>query len=282
MSLELLSVTSLPINDIAVGTDRLRSASEAEVAALVDLITEFGQTTPILVRRKKSGFVLVDGLHRLEATRRVGLSDIPVRAYTMTDDDAQMLEASQNLIGGLSPLDDAVFLAAWKRAHLRKHPETAQGVAGAMAKHGLQRNSSSFAEIVATKRAVSVRQVRKVIAAGDRLDPASIAGLRQASRPITFKDVEEIGRIGGTEEREAVIFRFSVGNAKSISEARRSLKAEAGGPVAIKDPVDVQLMGLLNAWSRSTKAARRRFVDQRFDDLAQLLADAAAERGDAA
>lgn len=273
MTLELLpTITSLPIADIDVGTDRLRGASEAEVAALVGLIAEFGQTTPILVRRKKSGFVLVDGLHRLEATRRSGLAEIPVRAYTMTDDEAQMLEASQNLIGGLSPLDDAVFLAAWKRAHLKKHPETARGVAGGLARQGQQANSSSFAEIVAAKRAVSVRQVQKVIAAGERLNAANIAGLRQCTRPMTFKDVETIAKIGEPSERDAVIFRFSVGNAKSIGEARRSLAAENSGvEVIAKDPVDEVFKALSTIWARAPKAAKRRFAEDHGTELLALL-----------
>jgi ParB family transcriptional regulator, chromosome partitioning protein len=276
MTLELLStITSLPISEITVGTDRLRGASEAEVAALVDLIHEFGQTTPILVRRKKSGFVLVDGLHRLEATRRAGLGDIPVRAYTMTDEEAQMLEASQNLIGGLSPLDDAVFLAAWKRAHLKKHPETARGISGALAKHGLQANSSSFAEIVAAKRAVSVRQVQKVIAAGERLNAANIAGLRQCARAMTFKDVETIAKIGEAEERDAVIFRFSFGNAKSIGEARKSLAIERGGiQPTVKDPVETDFLALSALWARAHKTAKRRFVEQYESELSRLKNEA--------
>lgn len=272
MTLELLpTITNLLITEIEVGADRLRGVSEAEVVALVDLIAEFGQTTPILVRRKKSGFVLVDGLHRLEATRRAGLAEIPVRAYKMTDDEAQMLEASQNLIGGMSPLDDAVFLAAWKRAHLRKHPETARGVSGALAKHGLQRNSSSFAEIVAAKRAVSVRQVRKIIAAGDKLDAQSLASLRASSRVATFKDVEAIGKIGDDDERKAVILRFAVGNAKSISEARRTLAAESlGVEPTVNDPVEAAFKALSSAWARAPMAAKRRFLHEHSDELAEL------------
>lgn len=275
MTLEHLpSITSLPLGQIIVGADRLRGTSEAEVAALVELIAEFGQTTPILVRRKKSGFVLVDGLHRLEATRRAGLSEIPVRAYTMTDDEAQMLEASQNIVGGLSPLDDAVFLSAWKRAHLRKHPETARGVAGALAKHGMQGNSSSFAEIVAAKRAITVRQVRKIIAAGDKLDPDGLAHLRRCARPITLKDVETIGKIGDAEERAAVILRLSVGNAKSAAEARRTLAAEnAGVQPPVKDPVDTAFKAMASLWARAPKAAKRRFVEEFANEVGVMLAD---------
>lgn len=256
------TITELPVGDIAIGS-RLRPVSEAEVAALVELMSEFGQTTPILVRKKKAGFFLIDGMHRLEATKRAGLPTIPVRVYEMTDTDARLLEASQNLVGGMSPLDDAVFLAAWKRAYLEKHPETAGGVAGALAKHGLQANSSSFAEIVAAKRAISVRQVQKVIAAGEKLQPGEPHQLRKAPRPITLADLAEISKIGEATERYDVVAALSEGRAKSAAEARRVYRARMGGvQPTVQDPVEVQFLALLNAWNRASAAARKRFRDE--------------------
>lgn len=255
------TVTDLPVAEIIIG-HRLRPFAEAEVLALVDLIAEFGQTTPILVRRTKKGFVLVDGLHRLEATKRSGLEMIPVRAYRMTDEDAQLLETSQNLVGGLSPLDDAVFLAAWKRAHLAKHPETAQGVAGALAKHGLQRTSKSFAEIVAAKRAVGAHQIRKIIAAGEKLGVDS-ARLRHAKNPITLADLIEISKIGQPTERYDVVDALITGKAKSAGEARRAWAArERGDETPVKDPVEEAFIALSKAWARAPMAAKKRFLMQ--------------------
>lgn len=267
---ELLpTITELSVAEITVG-QRLRPFSEAEVLALVDLMAEFGQTTPIIVRRTKKGFVLVDGLHRLEATKRSGLETIPVRAYRMTDADAQLLETSQNLVGGLSPLDDAVFLAAWKRAHLAKHPETAQGVAGALARHGLQANSSSFAEIVAAKRAVGVRQVQKIIAAGEKLGVDS-ARLRQAKNPITLKDLIDISKIGDVTERYSVVDALIGGTAKSAAEARRTWAAkEKGEEPAVKDPVEAAFIALSKAWARAPMAAKRRFFHEHSKEIAEM------------
>jgi ParB family transcriptional regulator, chromosome partitioning protein len=261
MAMKLLPiVVELPVDNIQIG-ERARPFSEPEVAALVDLIEEFGQTTPILVRRTKAGFVLVDGLHRLEATKRSGLAKIPVRAYEMTDIEARMLEASQNLVGGLSPLDDAVFLAVWKKAHLEKYPETAPGVAGALARHGLQGNSSSFAEIVATKRAISVRQVRKIIAAGDRLGRNDLTLLRSSPNAITLKDLEAIGKIGDDGQRARIVARMASGEAKSVKDAWRHIAAEDSGEKApVKDPVEAAFNALSKAWERAPMVARRRFL----------------------
>lgn len=265
----LPSITELPVSEIIIG-ERIRPFSEVEVLALVDLIREFGQTTPILVRRTKSGYELVDGLHRLEATKRAGLETIPVRVYTMTDEDARLLEASQNLIGGLSPLDDAVFLAVWKKTHLEKHPETAGGVAGGLARQGQQRNSSSFAEIVANKRAISVRQVRKIIAAGERLGRNDLTLLRSAPQPMTLKDLEAIGKISETNERERIVSLLAAGAAKSVSEARRQIASESGVEAPEKDQAEAAFQALVKAWERAPMAARRRFMHEFADDLADL------------
>jgi ParB family transcriptional regulator, chromosome partitioning protein len=271
MTMKLLStITELPVVDIMIG-ERTRPFSGAEVSALVELIDEFGQTTPILIRRIKTGFVLVDGLHRLEATKRSGLPTIPVRCYEMTDVDARMLEASQNLVGGLSPLDDAVFLAVWKRAHLEKYPETAGGVAGALAKHGLQTNSSSFAEIVAAKRSIGIRQVQKIIAAGEKLDRNDLTLLRSSPNAVTLKDLEAISKIGDEGQRARIIARMAAGDAKSVKDACRFIVAEElGQPHPVKDPVEEAFKALSAAWVRAPMAAKRRFVDEHREAIAQV------------
>lgn len=266
------TVTELPVADIQIGY-RLRDVSEAEVEALISLIKEFGQTTPILIRKKKAGYFLVDGMHRLEATKRCGIATIPVRVYEMTDDDAAMLEASQNLVGGMNALDDAVFLAAWKKAHLHKHPETARGIPGALAKNGLQTNSSSFAEIVAQKRGVTVRQVQKIIKAGEALGLQTIR-LRHAPRPVTLKDLLELAKIGEPDERLAVIDMLHCGESKSASEARRVWKAKSAGvQPTLKDPVEEAFLALQKLWSRAPKEAKRRFLETVEPEASRMIHD---------
>ena len=49
--------------------------------------------------------------------------------------------SSANLAGaGLTPLDDAVFLAAWKAAYDEAHPEIKAGHAGAAKQWKMPRN----------------------------------------------------------------------------------------------------------------------------------------------
>lgn len=279
MALELLpTITELDIKDIVVG-ERLRPVSEAEVAALIEVIKEFGHTTAVLVRRKKACFELVDGMHRLEATRRVGLNRIPVRVYTMTDLDQRELEATQNLAGAMSPLEDAVFLAAWRKAYQERHPETARGVAGALAKHGLQRNSSSFAETVARKRGIGIRQVNKITAAGEKITKEERDLFYGSDYQPTIADLEAIAKLKEPGERSSVVRRLVYGNARSAVEARKSLLQESGALQApVKDPVEDGFNALKKALDRAPKEALRRALEIHFDTIAPLVEEIAERR----
>ncbi len=60
------------IDDIYVPAKRRVTLNLAGVEALATAILEEGQRRPILVRRDKERFVLVDGLQRLEACKALG------------------------------------------------------------------------------------------------------------------------------------------------------------------------------------------------------------------
>jgi ParB-like chromosome segregation protein Spo0J len=60
------------IADIYVPAKRRKDLDEANVAALAESILEEGMKVPIQVRKDGGRFVLVAGLHRLEACRALG------------------------------------------------------------------------------------------------------------------------------------------------------------------------------------------------------------------
>ena len=57
---------------IRVPAKRQRDLDAARVEALAEDILENGQKVPIRVRPDGDGFILVEGLHRLEAMRALG------------------------------------------------------------------------------------------------------------------------------------------------------------------------------------------------------------------
>ncbi len=61
-----------PIADIYVPTKHRTTLNPKTVDELAESILQDGLRTPILVRRDGQRFVLVEGLHRLEACRKLG------------------------------------------------------------------------------------------------------------------------------------------------------------------------------------------------------------------
>jgi len=61
---------------IRVPVKRVKTLDRARVDALAESMLEVGQKTPIMVRPDGDGFVLIEGLHRLEACRALGETTI--------------------------------------------------------------------------------------------------------------------------------------------------------------------------------------------------------------
>lgn len=269
----LMQINRVPVADV-IERDRLRPVSEAGVQSLIASIEEVGvMKDAIHVRKKKDGkLYLMAGSHRLEVARRLGWPEIEAKVWTdVTDDWARLIEIDDNLAGAeMNALDTAVFLASRKAVYERLHPEVKRGVAGAVARWDATEPSSvAFATATAEKFGLTERQVRKIVAAGVRLGPDEVAKLRAAPRPVTLKDLTEIGKIGAPTDRYDVVRLLAQGEAKSAKEAMCALKS--GGAAPVKDPVDDAFKALNHAWARAPMAARRRFVELNGPALAAIL-----------
>ena len=67
---------TFPIANIYVPTARRATLNPATVDEIAESILQKGQQSPILVRRDGERFVLVEGLHRLEACKKLGEATI--------------------------------------------------------------------------------------------------------------------------------------------------------------------------------------------------------------
>jgi sulfiredoxin len=74
----VLKKQMLAIQDVYVPMQRRQMLDPQKVQALAASITEKGQEAPILVRPAGNRFVLVEGLHRLEACKALGETTVPV------------------------------------------------------------------------------------------------------------------------------------------------------------------------------------------------------------
>ena len=62
----------LKTDEVYVPVKRMKTLDRAVVDDIAESMLENGQLTPILVRRGKDRYVLVEGLHRLEACKALG------------------------------------------------------------------------------------------------------------------------------------------------------------------------------------------------------------------
>ena len=87
---------TLPIDRIQVGPLH-RSLSQETVAVLANSMKEIGLQTPITVWANGDDPLLVTGLHRLEAGKKLDWDSIPVSFVTMDETGREMWEISENL-----------------------------------------------------------------------------------------------------------------------------------------------------------------------------------------
>ncbi len=264
--------TDVQIDRLVIPDDRLRPVGEEKVRALMALIEEFGFIVPITVRRASGRITLVDGLHRTTAMQRLGRETIPAIEIDGTLAKARGVEVASNLVAGMTPLQDAIFLAEWEKVYVELHPETKGGIAGARAKHGMQRTNLSFAELVAESRQVTPRQIRRIVAAAEALTRDEARSLQGAGVRLPISDIQIIGKITDPDERLATIQKLALGAAKSASAARRAWRAEIGeDTVSLQAPEqhrdEQALKALRDGWNRCSAAVRRKFATEFGDEI---------------
>ena len=72
----MLKRESFPIERIYVPAKRHAMLDRARVNVIAESMLVSGQTTPIIVRADGARFVLIEGLHRLEAAKALGETTI--------------------------------------------------------------------------------------------------------------------------------------------------------------------------------------------------------------
>ncbi|MBW4708660.1 ParB/RepB/Spo0J family partition protein [Roseobacter sp. YSTF-M11] len=271
-------LNTLEIDIDAIRTDgRLRPFSETAVTSLIASIKEIGLQSEIHVRKvaHQDGILrLIAGGHRIEAFRRMKRQKIPCKVWDCTDDWAMLAEIDDNLAHtDLNPLDLAVFLAERKAVYERMYPETraVSGAALAAKRWDATDNMAvaSFVTSTADKMNQSERTIRRLVSAGQALDPEAISMLRSAPHRVTLADLQALAKCA-PDDRPVICRELSLGKAKSAKEVLDRRKQP--GTAAV-DPVDKAHRKLYEAYARAPKDARRRFVRDFSEELQSFLAE---------
>lgn len=105
------------LSDVTVPAHRARGLNTEAVGSLVASIQRIGLQTPITLRYDQDAdeIMLVAGLHRLEAARRLGWETIPAIYTDGTPDEARMWEIAENLHrADLSAVERAEHVNEWR------------------------------------------------------------------------------------------------------------------------------------------------------------------------
>jgi len=200
------------ISEIRVNPERREARAEA-VRELADSISELGLLNPITVDCEH---ILIAGLHRLEAAKLLGWTEIECTVSGLEGLQAELAEIDENFVRkDLSDNEFRELLLRRKEIYESLHPET---------KHGGDRSkrtkcpfatAKSFADDTAEKWGVDPRTVRREIQTAKNLTPEAKEIIRDAK--VTKKDALNLSRLAPEQQREAAS-QLAAGDIHSVDE----------------------------------------------------------------
>ena len=167
---------------------RLRQASPRQIEAIKASIAEVGLLNPITVCAEGEGYVLVAGLHRLEACRALGWTGIAAVVVDLNEQRRIIAECDENLCGPtLTASERAEFTRRRKEAYEAIHgPAKAAGARAANAAMGrgdamanlADASQPTFTADTAAATGQSERVVRRDSERGEKVCDDALALIR--------------------------------------------------------------------------------------------------------
>lgn len=244
----------MKIGDVEVPPNRHRGLREAAVLGLMESMSEIGQLAPIVVSR---GGLLVAGLHRLEAAKRLGWSEIDARFVDLDELQAEMAEIDENLIRSeLTVLERGEHLARRKEIYEALHPQARHGGDRRSDEAGSKRKDFvSFAADTAAKAGVSERTVQHEVQIATAIADDVKDEIRGTPIADRKADLIELSRMEPEEQRAAVEKARATG--EPIAKPKPKPRPKPPAP----EPKDDGGFGeLCVAWETATAEARQRFT----------------------
>ena len=192
------------INDIKINPGR-RDTQQRNVEELARSITAVGLMNPITVTQDNT---LIAGLHRLEAAKLLGWTEIECTVSDADGLQAELAEIDENFVrAGLSHRELGDMLLRRKELYEAIHPETRQGQRnGQTAKNEnfSLLETKSFSQDTADKLGVSKRTVEQLVQTARDLTPEAKKIIQDSDTKITKGDALKISRLPPDQQAEAV------------------------------------------------------------------------------
>lgn len=212
------------INEIKINEGR-RAATPEAIDAMTASIREVGMMNPITVT---ADHTLIAGLHRLEAAKRLGWTEIECSVSDMDTLHTELAEIDENYVrANLTPLESSKLLLRRKEIYETLHPETKAGAAqgegmkraaqGGDLADNLSARTKPFAEDTADKLGVDARTVRRQVKIAKDLTPEAQSIIEDSGERVTQQNLSKLCRLDPEQQKEAAGQLVS-GEIKSVDE----------------------------------------------------------------
>ena len=193
----------IKISEIKINPGR-RDTQQRNVEELARSIAAVGLMNPITVTQDNT---LIAGLHRLEAVKLLGWTEIECTVSDADGLQAELAEIDENFVrAGLSHRELGDLLLRRKELYEAIHPETRQGQRnGQTAKNEnfSLLDTKSFSQDTAEKLGVSKRTVEQLVQTAANLTPEAKKIIRDSDAKITKGAALKISRLPPDQQEEA-------------------------------------------------------------------------------
>ena len=191
------------ISEIKINPGR-RDTQQRNVEELARSIAAVGLMNPVTVTQDNT---LIAGLHRLEAAKLLGWTEIECTVSDADGLQAELAEIDENFVrAGLSHRELGDLLLRRKELYEAIHPETRQGQRnGQTAKNDKLTvlAAKPFSEDTADKLGISKRTVEQLVQTAANLTPEAKKIIRDADDKITKGAALKISRLPPDQQEEA-------------------------------------------------------------------------------
>jgi len=265
------------IEDIQV-LNRKRDVEDDTVSRLAESIASVGLLNPIVVRSASgnaldnqpppSTVILVAGLHRLEALKKLGREVVECRLVSDDELQAELMEIDENLCRGeLTPAQEAASVARRKEIYLALHPDTAAGkcqAAGMNAKLGRgnvsDKMSPTFTKATATVSGKTRRSLERAAARGEAIKLENLKKIVGTSLD-SGAELDALAKMSA-RRRADLIDRAAKGEivtARTPPTAAKTSPAQPQPSAENQEDEQSQFRALETAWNAASDSVRGRF-----------------------
>lgn len=251
----------IKISDIKINPGR-RKAKLEPVAELAKSFAAVGLLNPITVTEDRT---LVAGLHRLEAAKRLGWTEIECAFTDMSGPQLELAEIDENIVRtGLTRQELGEQLSRRKELYETLHPETKAGTAQAVGMNRAIGNNvgaklastpKSFIEDTAEKTGLSKRTISRMLQIANNLTPD--AKRIVSAHNMTQDTALKLSRLPDSQQVEAASM-LAAGVVQSVEQYQQERQEKI-------QEVNASLAGTLPEGEKSLDGLKRefmRFIDQ--------------------